>query len=195
MDPLNILFGIALIISMGANFSATKSSLKQQVTKFVTKPKSYLQKVPLNVSAFLVILELLGVFGVGVFKTADTESWMIVRMVFLLMYIIFSWLQIYSFKSLGKNYSPEIVILYGHELVEKGPYKIIRHPQYLFQFLSDLSAGITLLSYPVLLLVIIFEIPLFILRARKEEKMLKKHFGNTFTEYKKKSSFIIPLLS
>ncbi|MHB9040989.1 MAG: methyltransferase family protein [Melioribacteraceae bacterium] len=81
-----------------------------------------------------------------------------------------------------------------HKLITGGIYKFIRHPQYLSQLLSDLGAGLALLSYIVVPVVVLIEIPLFIMRAVLEDKLLQKHFGEEYSAYKKRSGFIIPFV-
>jgi protein-S-isoprenylcysteine O-methyltransferase Ste14 len=103
-------------------------------------------------------------------------------------------LQVWSYKTLGKNYSQEVIISKKQELVTDGPFKIIRHPQYISQLLSDIGAGVALASYLVLPIVILILIPLFILRAILEEKLLLKRFSEEYKEYKKKTGFIIPFI-
>ena len=46
-------------------------------------------------------------------------------------------------------------------------------------------------NHPVVLLV---ELPLFVLRARKEEELLRDYFSDKFDDYRKKSSFMIPFI-
>ena len=75
-------------------------------------------------------------------------------------------MQVKAFKSLGEFYSQEILIFKNHKLYKDGFYKIIRHPQYLFQILSDIGVGIALMGYVIIPIVILIEIPLFLLRAR-----------------------------
>jgi protein-S-isoprenylcysteine O-methyltransferase Ste14 len=81
----------------------------------------------------------------------------------------------------------------NHELVTKGPYKIIRHPQYLCQILLDLGATAATLGYVIGLLALI-EIPIYIMRASMEDKLLAKYFSEKFSDYKKKSGFMIPFI-
>jgi protein-S-isoprenylcysteine O-methyltransferase Ste14 len=57
----------------------------------------------------------------------------------------------------------------------------------------DLGAGVATLSYIITPLAII-EIPLLILRALLEEKLLEKNFKSEYTDYKKKSGFMIPFI-
>jgi protein-S-isoprenylcysteine O-methyltransferase Ste14 len=80
-----------------------------------------------------------------------------------------------------------------HELVSKGPYNIIRHPQYLCQIILDLGATAATLGYVVGLLTLI-EIPIYIMRASVEDKLLAKYFVEKFSDYKKKSGFMIPFI-
>ncbi|OGU34247.1 MAG: hypothetical protein A2068_04880 [Ignavibacteria bacterium GWB2_35_6b] len=179
---------------MAANFSGAKKGLKSSLTQTKNKPKTYLQKVPLNVSAFILVVIIFAIFGVGALSKENLNEFFNVRVSGLIVFIIFSWTQIWSFKYLGKNYSQEIIVTKDHELITSGPYKFIRHPQYLSQLLSDLGAGVALGGFVAVPLVILLEIPLFVLRAKKEEEIMKQHFGDKFLEYKKQSGFMIPFL-
>ncbi|MEJ2615627.1 MAG: isoprenylcysteine carboxylmethyltransferase family protein [Ignavibacteriaceae bacterium] len=137
-----------------------------------------------------LIALIIGVFQIG---TLDyTANNMTLRLIGLLFYITFSWIQIWSYRTLGESYSQEIVILKNHKLVTKGPFKLIRHPQYLSQILMDLGAGIAILSY-IIIPIAIIQIPFVIMRANLEEKLLSKHIKE-FAEYKSKSGFMIPFI-
>jgi protein-S-isoprenylcysteine O-methyltransferase Ste14 len=94
---------------------------------------------------------------------------------------------------MGENYAQEILIFKDHRLIEKGPFGIVRHPQYISQILLDLGAGIATLSY-ILIPLALIELPLLILRAALEEKLLAKNFKDTFDSYKKKTGFMIPFV-
>lgn len=194
MDPINLLLGINLFVSTAANFSGAKKGLKSSITKAQNKPNTYLQKTPLNVSALVLVVIILAIFEIGTIGKENLNEFGNVRIAGLIVFIIFSWTQIWSFKFLGKNYSQEIIVAKDQELITTGPYKLIRHPQYLSQMLSDLGAAVALGGFVALPLVIIFEIPLFILRAKKEEEIMLPHFGNKFLEYKKRSGFMIPFV-
>ncbi len=194
MDPINILVAINLFLTISANFSGAKTGLKTSITKVIERPDTYLQKWPPNISAIILLISILGVFGIGTFNASQMENYNVIRIVGLVLFVIFSWLQIFAYKSLGKNYAQDIVIKKEHELVTSGVFKVVRHPQYISQLLSDLGLGLALLSYVVTPLVIIVEIPLFIARALLEEKMLLKHFGDKYINYKKHSGFIVPFI-
>ena len=193
MNPINIIAGIALLLSIVANSSAAKGGLKRSVTKSERKPNTYLQKVPLNISALILILQIISVFEIGTIEYKD--EYLVYRIIGLILFILFAWLQVKSFKNLKDFYSQDISLQKNHQIISTGMHKNIRHPQYISQVLSDLFFGITIGSYIIIPLVLLVQLPLFILRAKKEESMMLDFFGESYSEYKKKSGFIFPFIS
>lgn len=86
---------------------------------------------------------------------------------------------------LGKSFS---ITPQAKELVTHGLYSKIRNPVYLFG--SFFIAGMFLyIGRPWLLLLFLVLIPLQLFRIKKEEKVLREKFGETYLEYKKKTWF------
>ena len=194
MDPINLLVLINLIVSMSANWGGARKGLKTSITKVVDRPQTYLQKFPPNIAALVLILTIIGVFQLGVLPGEISEKFFLIRAVGLCFFVLFSWIQVWAYRSLGKSYAQDIVILKDHKLITSGPFKFIRHPQYLSQILSDLGAGLALMSFLVVPVVLLLEIPLFVLRASAEDKMLSKYFEGEFSDYKKRSGFMLPFI-
>ena len=191
MDPVNIIILLNVIATFGANVTGAKRGLKSTVAEIKEKPKTFLQKFPPVVSMLSLVALVLAVFQIGTLEY--TEEFNSIRYLGLAVYLSFSWIQVWSFKTLGDNYSQDIMVKKKHELVTKGPFKVIRHPQYLCQILLDLGAATATLGYIVGGLALI-EIPIYILRASMEDKLLTKHFADEFSAYKKKSGFMIPFI-
>ncbi len=101
-----------------------------------------------------------------------------------------------------------VVYLLWHRkegLVTSGPYRFIRHPQYTGFLL--LTLGLTAMSYSLLkstygvgwltpegtLMVWFVELGLYFFLALIEEFYLSKKFGEQYTAYREKSSFLIPI--
>ena len=195
MDPINIFVGLNLLATFGANISGAQRGLKEKLTVHKEKPKTYLQKFPLALSALSLVAIILGLFQIGTLEYIDefgNAMFENTRLIGFILYLTFSWIQIWAYKTLGENYSQDILILKDHKIVTSGPFKLIRHPQYLSQILMDLAAGVATLSYVVIIIALI-EIPFLIMRALLEEKILAKHFKE-YSEYKSKRGFMIPFV-
>lgn len=191
MDPINIIIGLNIIATFGANVSGAKKGFKDKIGAAKEKPNTYLQKLPLILSTITLLGLILGVFQIGTLEYITEYN--LIRYIGLAIYLIFSWVQIWAFKTLGENYSQDILIKKDHQLVTKGPFRIIRHPQYMSQILLDLGGAAATLSYIVAPIAVI-QILFILLRASVEDKLMAKHFGNKFSSYKKKSGFVLPFI-
>ena len=78
-------------------------------------------------------------------------------------------------------------------IVIKGPYRLLRHPQYL-GFL--LITGGWLIHWPTIPTMIMWPILVFVYYnlAKKEEKEMEKRFGEKYKEYKQSVPMFIPKL-
>ena len=193
MDPINIIIGLNVIASFGANLTGAKKGLKSTVTPVKERPKTYLQKLPLVLATLSLVALILAVFQIGTLNYSENVQMNNFRFAGLVIYICFSWIQIWAYKSLGESYSQDMVIFKDHKLADKGPFKIIRHPQYLSQILVDFGGAFATLSFIVLPLAVI-QLPVLIMRANYEEKLLSKHFKSEFDAYKKNRRFMIPFI-
>lgn len=82
----------------------------------------------------------------------------------------------------------------GHDLVETGPYRWIRHPIYLAYLVSYvggglLSANLVLTCAPVTMYAI-----LVFLRMGQEEQVLVSLFGQRYIEYMERTGRLLPRL-
>jgi protein-S-isoprenylcysteine O-methyltransferase Ste14 len=191
MDPINIIIGLNIIATFGANVGAAKKGIKDKVGVFKEKPKTYLQTLPLVLSTIALVVLIVSLFQIGTLEY-KTE-YQTLRVIGLAFYIIFSWVQIWSTKALDDNFSQDIAIKKDHHLVTNGPFKFIRHPQYLSQFLMDLGGAAATLSF-ILVPLALIQIPFLFMRASMEDKLLEKHFGENFRSYKKKSGMFFPYI-
>jgi protein-S-isoprenylcysteine O-methyltransferase Ste14 len=191
MDPINIIIGLNIIATFGANVGAAKKGIKDKVGVFKDKPKTYLQTLPLVLSTIALVVLIVSLFQIGTLEY-KTE-YQTIRVIGLAFYIVFSWVQIWSTKTLGDYFSQDIAIKKDHHLVTNGPFKFIRHPQYLSQILMDLGGAAATLSF-ILAPLALIQIPFLFMRASMEDKLLEKHFGENFRSYKKKTGMIIPFI-
>ena len=82
----------------------------------------------------------------------------------------------------------------GTGLVTTGPYRLVRHPIYLGFALLATGQALAFGSWPALVIVLFGIVPTFAWRARAEEKLLSRAFGERYAVYHKRTKMIIPYL-
>ncbi len=100
----------------------------------------------------------------------------------------------YAVWSLGRNFTVDVTIREGHNLHTDGVYSLLRHPSYTGMIISFIGFGISMNSWPGLLAVCVFVGASTIYRINVEEKALLEAFGKEYSDYKKRTSKLIPWL-
>jgi protein-S-isoprenylcysteine O-methyltransferase Ste14 len=77
-------------------------------------------------------------------------------------------------------------------LVMTGPYRVVRHPIYLGLTLLSLGQAIGFANWVAVLIVGCAVVPTFVWRARAEEKLLHRTFGERYGAYRKHTRMMIP---
>ena len=93
--------------------------------------------------------------------------------------------------TIGKEWSAEVQIKEGHQLIRTGPYAHIRHPIYTGMLLALCGTAIAIGEYRAILGVALFLVA-FIRKAKKEESFLAGEFGPAFDEHRRRTGFFLP---
>ena len=97
----------------------------------------------------------------------------------------------WMFSSLGKNVTDTVVIRKEHSLITHGPYRLIRHPMYLFSFLY--FTGLSLLTANWFIWITgLLALALLIVRTPIEEAALIAKFGDEYRSYLKRTGRFFP---
>jgi len=94
---------------------------------------------------------------------------------------------------LGKYWSGTVALKQDHRLITSGPYAFVRHPIYtgllLAVFGSALAAGTVeaIVSFCIV-------VPAYIIKWRREERLMRQEFGAAYEEYARNTKAIIPYL-
>jgi protein-S-isoprenylcysteine O-methyltransferase Ste14 len=131
----------------------------------------------------------LDILGVGLFTLGFVEE-----LVSLFIMLFGLSLRAWSASTLGSYYSRTLLVARGQKVVTSGPYSKVRHPGYLgtillwcgFGVLS--SNSVTAILFPVMFTAI------YLYRISAEEEMLDQEFGDEYSEYRKKTRKLIPLV-
>jgi protein-S-isoprenylcysteine O-methyltransferase Ste14 len=78
-------------------------------------------------------------------------------------------------------------------LVTTGPYRLVRHPIYLGLVLLTLGQALAFSSWRACLIVLLGVVPTFAWRARAEEALLRRTFGERYALYKRQTKMMIPI--
>ncbi|MFZ0953794.1 MAG: isoprenylcysteine carboxylmethyltransferase family protein [Candidatus Sulfotelmatobacter sp.] len=100
---------------------------------------------------------------------------------------------IWSRKTLGDDWSRDVEFKQGHKLVERGPYRFVRHPIYTSHLLMGLGTAIasgTVVAFAGLLLFMIG----FWTKLKQEEDLLLRHFPEEYPAYKARVKALVPFL-
>jgi protein-S-isoprenylcysteine O-methyltransferase Ste14 len=111
--------------------------------------------------------------------------WSEFRLIGLLTALPAAILLIIARYQLGKSFS---VSPQARQLVTHGLYSKFRNPMYVFSGLLVFSFVLAL-QKPILLAIFAVLIPLQIIRARQEAKILEARFGDAYREYRKNTWF------
>lgn len=100
-------------------------------------------------------------------------------------------LAIWSRGTLGSNWSGEVRIATGHQLVRTGPYESIRHP--IYTAILAMYFGILLVSGEIHALIAwVMILIAYIRKMRMEEAALATAFGEEFTTWQRDSWRLLP---
>ena len=95
---------------------------------------------------------------------------------------------------IGKEWSGEVQIKEGHQLIRSGPYAHIRHPIYTGLLIAVMGTAFAVDEYRALLGVLVIYIG-FARKAKKEESFLAAQFGSAFDEHRHRTGFFLPRFS
>jgi protein-S-isoprenylcysteine O-methyltransferase Ste14 len=95
--------------------------------------------------------------------------------------------------TLGRNWSAEVTFKQDHELIESGPYALVRHPIYTGLIVMALGTAINYGRVIGLGLLVALCGSLW-WKARQEERIMSRHFPDAYTNYKARVHAVVPFL-
>jgi len=94
--------------------------------------------------------------------------------------------------TLNKQFTVNVAIVKGHEIVDKGLYGMIRHPSYSGSLLTFLGLGLAFENWISLVILCVLPLGSTLYRISVEEGVLVEHFGAAYEEYKTRTKALIP---
>jgi protein-S-isoprenylcysteine O-methyltransferase Ste14 len=98
----------------------------------------------------------------------------------------------YSIIYLGRFFTVNVAIANDHQLIDGGPYRLVRHPSYTGALLAFIGLGICMQNWLSLLILTVGPTVAFLYRIRVEEAALAGAFGERYLEYMLRTQRLIP---
>jgi protein-S-isoprenylcysteine O-methyltransferase len=96
--------------------------------------------------------------------------------------------------TLGRFFTVDVAIEPDHELIERGPFRMVRHPSYTGVLLAFVGLALTLGNWAALLAILVPIGAAFIHRMNVEENALSGALGPQYTDYMRRTNRLVPFL-
>lgn len=103
--------------------------------------------------------------------------------------LIFRW---WAIVTLGRFFTVDVTIEKDHELVERGPFRLLRHPSYTGVLLAFVGFALTLRNWGAILVVLGPIFVAFVRRMNVEEQALGRALGEKYAAYMRRTKRLVP---
>jgi protein-S-isoprenylcysteine O-methyltransferase Ste14 len=112
----------------------------------------------------------------------------------VLVVVLGTGLRWWAIRFLGKSFTGSVVVEASQQLVQSGPYRLVRHPSYTGILLVVFGFGLMVNNWASLLSITIGMFIGLLYRILIEEEAMKQHFGRAYEEYMANTKRLVPLL-
>ena len=110
------------------------------------------------------------------------------------IWLIGSLFRFYSMRTLGWLFTYDVAISAGQHVVDRGPYRWLRHPSYLGSLIAEIGFGMTLTNWLAMFLPALCLGAAYAYRIRLEEKVLLQGLGSPYRDYVQRTWRLIPFV-
>lgn len=100
----------------------------------------------------------------------------------------------WSIVTLGRFFTVQVAIANDHRLIERGPYRILRHPSYTGALLELLGFALCIGNWLTLVAMLVPVLAAFLWRIHVEEIALREAFGDAWRDYVRHTWRLLPLV-
>jgi len=98
----------------------------------------------------------------------------------------------YAIWTLGRYFTRDVAVSADQQVIQRGPYRFIRHPAYSGTFLTMLGVGLALTNWAGLLALLLCVLAGHLYRVSIEEKALTQTIGQPYVTYMQHTKRFIP---
>ena len=112
----------------------------------------------------------------------------------VVLFVVGLLLRWWAIITLGRFFTVDVTIEKDHELVERGPFRVVRHPSYTGVLLAFVGLALTLGNWAALLVILLPIGAAFIHRMNVEENALSAALGTQYTDYMRRTKRLVPFV-
>ena len=94
--------------------------------------------------------------------------------------------------TLGRFFTVDVVVEKDHEVVQRGPFRWVRHPSYTGVLLAFVGWTLTLRNWVAMAVVLVPIFLAFVRRMNVEEDALSRALGERYREYMNRTKRLVP---
>ncbi len=98
----------------------------------------------------------------------------------------------WAYRTLGRFFSLDVQTENDHKVVDRGPYRLLRHPGYAGVLLGLLGLGVALQSWVSVLVLLLAATAALAYRIQIEEKFLIAELGDEYVQYIARTKRLVP---
>lgn len=102
--------------------------------------------------------------------------------------------RVWAILTLGRLFKFVVVIQQGHTVIDRGPYRHLRHPSYTGGLAALAGIGLTLGNWLAILAATLIPLLAILVRIRVEENRLTTALGSHYRDYAARTRRLIPRL-
>jgi len=95
--------------------------------------------------------------------------------------------------TLGRNWSGTVTLKEGHELIQRGPYRIVRHPIYTGLLVMIVATAIVM-GHSVGVVGVLLAFVSFWIKLSYEEEVMLRQFPERYRDYQRRVKRLIPFV-
>ncbi len=120
--------------------------------------------------------------------------WRVLFDVGIVVWLGGSLFRFYSMRMLGRFFTYDVAVSTGQQVVERGPYRWIRHPSYLGSLVANIGLGMTLTHWLAIYLPALCLAVAYAYRIPIEERALEEGLGSAYREYMRRTWRLVPFV-
>jgi protein-S-isoprenylcysteine O-methyltransferase Ste14 len=139
-----------------------------------------------------ILVSMLIAFYFGYVGVGALPDWIFYAGIFLMFLGVL--VRQYAIAILGSFFSLSVQIAEDHKVVDKGPYRLVRHPSYTGILITFIGLGLAVQSLGAVLVLLLFFGISFGYRMSVEERTLLSGLGSDYASYMKRTKRLIPFV-